>query len=228
MDVVYSETGRDRDGKGYVARLLAVVDAKPCASFVEFENGGDLKTAVDKLNDREFKGATVSCTQDVSGGPPIHAFDHVDLLMQIRPQIQEERPMDKTYRQRSPPGRGRYGAPGADEFYDRSRPPPRPYSPRGYNRERSPRGRPDDYYGRADYGRRTPPRGDPYGPPPPRREPYGHDPYDRAAPPPPPRGYNDPYARNGDPYAARPRSPPRAGYGGYGGGYGGYDDRRYW
>jgi len=178
VDVVYSETGRDRDGKG----------------FVEFENGADLKTAVEKLDKREFKGATVHCSQD----------------------IQDERPADKSYRQRSPP-RGRYGAPSADDYYSRG--PPRGYSPRGYNRERSPRGRPDDYYGRGDYGRRTPPR-DPYGPPmPPRREPYGYDPYDRGGPP-PPRGYADPYARNGDPYTGRPRTPPR---GTYGSGYPAYE-----
>ena len=37
-------------------------------SFVEFENGADLKTAVEKLDKREFKGATVHCSQDVSAG----------------------------------------------------------------------------------------------------------------------------------------------------------------
>ncbi|KIW23746.1 uncharacterized protein PV07_11924 [Cladophialophora immunda] len=178
LDVVYSETGRDRDGKG----------------FVEFETSSDLKTAVEKLDGQTFKGATVHCTLD----------------------IQEERPDNRSYRQRSPP-RGRYGP--ADD-YDRRGPPPRGWSPRGY-RERSPGRRPpiDDYYDRG-YGRRTPPRD--YGPPPPRR--YDPDPYDPRGPPPPPiRGYGDPYARGGDPYG-RPRSPPRYGYSG---GYGGYDDRRY-
>ncbi|KIX99945.1 uncharacterized protein Z520_04583 [Fonsecaea multimorphosa CBS 102226] len=178
LDVVYSETGRDRDGKG----------------FVEFETSSDLKTAVEKLDGQTFKGATVHCTLD----------------------IQEERPDNRSYRQRSPP-RGRYGP--ADD-YDRRGPPPRGWSPRGY-RERSPGRRPpiDDYYDRG-YGRRTPPRD--YGPPPPRR--YDPDPYDPRGPPPPPiRGYGDPYARGGDPYA-RPRSPPRYSYSG---GYGGYDDRRY-
>ncbi|ETN41215.1 uncharacterized protein HMPREF1541_03150 [Cyphellophora europaea CBS 101466] len=184
LDVVYSETGRDREGKGYYG-------------FVEFETSADLKSAVEKLDGREFKGATVHCT----------------------PDIQDERPDARSYRQRSPP-RGRN-----DDYYDRRGPPPPPrgWSPRGY-RERSPGRRPpppvDDYYGRDGYGRRTPPRGD-YGPPPRRYD----DPYDARGPPPPPgRGYSDPYARGGDPYA-RPRSPPR-GYG-YGGGYGGYEDRRY-
>ncbi|ERF69412.1 hypothetical protein EPUS_05957 [Endocarpon pusillum Z07020] len=194
LDVVYSETGRDRDGKG----------------FVEFETAKDLSTAVEKLDNHEFKGTTVHCVSD----------------------IQEERPQrDMGYRSRTPPRR--YGPPGFDEPYDRRGPPPRGYSPRGYPRERSPgRGRYDDY-GR-DYGRRSPPLprgrlddGYGHGPPPPRRAPYEHDPYDRRGPP-PPGGYPDPY-RSGDPYA-RPRSPlPR--YGG-GGGYGGYEDgaypRRYW
>jgi len=179
LDVVYSETGRNRDGKG----------------FVEFETAADLKTAVEKLDGQVFKGATVHCVSDV----------------------QDERPDARSYRQRSPT-RGRYG-PGDD--YDR-RPPPRGWSPRGY-RERSPGRRPpgDDYYYDRGYGRRSPPRD--YGPPPARR--YDEPPYDGRGPPPPPvRGYGDPYARNGDPYA-RPRSPPR-GYP-YAGSYGGYDDRRY-
>ncbi|KAL8661799.1 MAG: hypothetical protein Q9202_005296 [Teloschistes flavicans] len=42
LDVVYSEVGRDRDGKG----------------FVEFETASDLKTAVEKLDNNDFKGAT--------------------------------------------------------------------------------------------------------------------------------------------------------------------------
>ncbi|KAI9873721.1 MAG: hypothetical protein M1830_010676 [Pleopsidium flavum] len=50
LDVVYSETGRERDGKG----------------FVEFETAADLRTAVEKLDGREFKGARVSCIPDVS------------------------------------------------------------------------------------------------------------------------------------------------------------------
>jgi len=178
LDVVYSETGRDREGKGY--------------GFVEFETSADLKSAVEKLDGKEFKGATVHCT----------------------PDIQDERPDARSYRQRSP-ARGRY-----DDYYDRRGPPPpaRGWSPRGY-RERSPGRRPpvDDYYDRG-YGRRTPPPRD-YGPPPRR---YDPDPYDARGPPPPARGY-EPYQRTGDPYG-RPRTPPR-GY--YGGGYGSYDERRY-
>ncbi|KAL9581777.1 MAG: hypothetical protein Q9212_003694 [Teloschistes hypoglaucus] len=53
LDVVYSEVGRDRDGKG----------------FVEFETAGDLKTAVEKLDNNDFKGTTVRCLADVSTVP---------------------------------------------------------------------------------------------------------------------------------------------------------------
>lgn len=33
--------------------------------FVEFDTAADLKTAVEKLDGREFKGARVTCTADV-------------------------------------------------------------------------------------------------------------------------------------------------------------------
>ncbi|KAI4275898.1 MAG: hypothetical protein LQ337_002863 [Flavoplaca oasis] len=55
LDVVYSEVGRDRDGKG----------------FVEFETAADLKVAVDKLDNNEFKGATVGCVSDVCPDPTL-------------------------------------------------------------------------------------------------------------------------------------------------------------
>ncbi|KAI9792827.1 MAG: hypothetical protein M1816_001559 [Peltula sp. TS41687] len=180
LDVVYSETGRERDGRG----------------FVEFETEADLKTAVEKLDGREFKGARVSCVADVS---PTDG------------RVPRER-----YRSRSPPRRG---YPPHDD-YDRR---PRGYSPprhgyrnrtpphRGYydSRYRSPprRGPPMDEYG-------APRRGyeeyDARGPPPPRRgyeadAPYTnghHRPYDG---PPSPRG--------------RPRSPPYHDYGRRGAGY---------
>ena len=35
------------------------------ARFVEFETAGDLKVAVDKLDNQEFKGASVRCLADV-------------------------------------------------------------------------------------------------------------------------------------------------------------------
>ena len=49
LDVVYSEVGRGNDGRG----------------FVEFETSADMKTAVEKLNETDFKGAIVSCIADV-------------------------------------------------------------------------------------------------------------------------------------------------------------------
>ncbi|KAK9415275.1 putative pre-mrna splicing factor protein [Seiridium unicorne] len=50
LDVVYSETGRDGKGSG---------------SFVEFETEADLRSAVEKLDQREFKGQRVTCAADV-------------------------------------------------------------------------------------------------------------------------------------------------------------------
>ena len=35
------------------------------ARFVEFETAGDLKIAVDKLDNQDFKGASVRCLADV-------------------------------------------------------------------------------------------------------------------------------------------------------------------
>ncbi|PGH23333.1 hypothetical protein AJ80_02585 [Polytolypa hystricis UAMH7299] len=172
LDVVYSETGRDHDGRG----------------FVEFETVNDLKTAVEKLDGRDFKGSRVTCTQDI--------------------QSQDDRPPRDPYRSRSPIRRG----PPAHDDWDR-RPPPRGYSPRGHYRERSPPPR-RDYYERDGYGRRTPPppprsRVDDYPPP---RRPY-EDPYDARGPP--PRHYDDPYMSSRQ--YGRPRSPPppRGEYGGY-------------
>ncbi|KAK1771840.1 hypothetical protein QBC33DRAFT_169492 [Phialemonium atrogriseum] len=165
LDVVYSETGRNSNGEG----------------FVEFETAADLRTAVEKLDGREFKGQRVTCVANTQPDPP---------------------PRDRA-RSRSP-GRRPY-APPADD-YDR-RGPPRGgagYSPRrdgGYRdgyRDRSPR---RDYYDdRSRY--RSPPRrgppGDDYPAPPPRGR-YD-DPYRRDYPP-------DPYV-NGRPYD-RPPPPPR-------------------
>lgn len=37
--------------------------------FVEFETANDLKTAVEKLDGREFKGSRVSCIADVRTSP---------------------------------------------------------------------------------------------------------------------------------------------------------------
>ncbi|KAI9864429.1 MAG: hypothetical protein M1824_005132 [Vezdaea acicularis] len=145
VDVVYSETGRERD-KGYV----------------EFETEADLMTAIEKLNNTDFKDTTVTCVAQIS------------------------EPTTREYpRRRSRSPRGRYPPP---EGYDRRRgytPPPRdPY------RARSPPRR-DEYYRRGyerePYGDPYPPRpgrgyDDPYyaRPRDPYREPYassGYPPY---------------------------------------------------
>ncbi|KAL9942925.1 hypothetical protein D7B24_002870 [Verticillium nonalfalfae] len=167
LDVVYSETGRDGNGRG----------------FVEFETAADLRTAVEKLDGREFKGKPVNCVADTQPDIP---------------------PRDNRGRSRSPNGRRPPPPPPVDD-YDR-RGPPRGYSPRAYRdgyRDRSPR---REYYDeRARY--RSPPRRpmDDYPPPPPRGR-YD-DPYRRDYPPPPP----DPYANSRPPYERPPRDfpPPR-------------------
>ncbi|KAJ5892025.1 uncharacterized protein N7473_008253 [Penicillium subrubescens] len=166
LDVVYSETGREQ-GRG----------------FVEFETANDLKTAVEKLDQHEFKGSRVTCVADI--------------------QSHEDRPYRDPYRSRSP----RRPYPPMDE-YDRRFPAPRGYSPRDHYRERSPAPMRPGYYDRDGYGRRTPPRPRMEDYPPPRR-PY-EDPYDARGPPPPPRHYDDPYLA-ARPYG-RPRSPPRSDY----------------
>jgi len=199
---VYSEVGRERDGKG----------------FVEYETQADLRNAVEKLDNREFKGSTVRCVSDVSDPPPDFGRGRP-----YRPYgAQDDRRGDR-FRSRSPPGRRGYMPPPDD--YDYRRPPPRGYSPRREDyRRRSPPSR--GYYDDRDRYPRSPPHGarapsddypprprypnDAYGAPPPRRgyepDPYmnGHGarPYDAAARPPSP--------------GRRPRSPPgRSGYDGY-------------
>ncbi|KAK3316106.1 putative methyltransferase-domain-containing protein [Apodospora peruviana] len=176
LDVVYSETGRNGNGEG----------------FVEFETAGDLRTAVEKLDNREFKGQRVVCVANTQ--PDIPRGDRARSRSPRRPHM-----------------------PPVDD-YDR-RGPPRAWSPRrgeGYReayRDRSPPPR-RDYYEDRRGGYRSPPRrvpaddyvaprggryDDPYRPPrdyPP--DPYmnGRAPYDRRPPPPdfPPRdgGYPRP------------------------------------
>ncbi|KAK6851294.1 hypothetical protein PG990_007808 [Apiospora arundinis] len=176
LDVVYSETGREGNGRG----------------FVEFENAADLRTAVEKLDNREFKGQRVTCVAD----------------------IQAEVPGRDRGRSRSPRGRGPHnGGPPGDEY---RRGPPRGggYGDRGYSprrddyrdgyRDRSPRGR-GEYYDERRYGRSPPRRGPPMDDYPPPRGRY-EDPYRRDYGPPP-----DPYV-NGRPYDRPPRDfPPRDG-----------------
>ncbi|KAK8069716.1 hypothetical protein PG994_006332 [Apiospora phragmitis] len=137
LDVVYSETGREGNGRG----------------FVEFENAADLRTAVEKLDSREFKGQRVTCIAD----------------------IQAEVPGRDRGRSRSPRGRGPHnGGPPGDDY---RRGPPRGYGDRGYSprrddyrdgyRDRSPRGR-GEYYDERRYGRSPPRRGPPMDDYPPR------------------------------------------------------------
>ncbi|KAH8666668.1 hypothetical protein BX600DRAFT_436056 [Xylariales sp. PMI_506] len=190
LDVVYSETGRDGNGRG---------------SFVEFETAADLRTAIEKLDGREFKGQRVTCVAD------------------------PDPPARDRYRSRSPRGRGGpYNGGAPPEDYRRG--PPKAYSPRREDyRDRSPRPR-GEYYDDRRYGRSPPRRGPPMDDYPPPRGRYD-DPYRRDyGPPPDPYG---PGGRG--PYDRPPRDfPPReAGYGaprdgGYGPRDGGYprDDYR--
>ncbi|KAK4542187.1 hypothetical protein LTR36_007034 [Oleoguttula mirabilis] len=195
LDVVYSEVNRERDpagGKG----------------FVEYETAADLATAVEKLDNHDFKGSNVRCISD--------------------PQTDIPRPRER-FRSRSPGPRGRgYGGPPPDDYYDRRGAPPRGYSPRRDDyRRRSPP--PRGYYDDPRDDRYGPPRGgrppvDEYAPPP-----RGRYPDDRYGAPPPPRGaYPDEPYMNGhgrEPYGRPPVSPRRDGRA-----YerGGYEPRPYW
>ncbi|KAK8192708.1 hypothetical protein M8818_007880 [Zalaria obscura] len=218
LDVVYSEVGRDRDAEGMGK------------GFVEYETANDLAQAVEKLDNREFKGVTVRCISDVWSSL-LMSTNGSHILLQ--PQSEIPRSREPRYRSRSPGYRGRgYGGPPPDDYY-RGRGPPRGYSPRRDDYRRRTPPPPRDYYDRRGdpYTRSPPPprgRGPPMDDYPPPRRPYPEDAY--GAPPPPPRGrYEpDPYMNGHDrpPYAGRPASPPppRRDRG-----YGGYDDRRpYW
>lgn len=197
LDVVYSETPRDGNGRG----------------FVEFETGTDLRTAVEKLDGREFKNQRVTCVAETQADTPARH--------------------DRN-RSRSP-GAGGSRRPYVPSFDDYRRGHPRGYSPRrddAYRdayRDRSPR---RDYYDDRRGGYRSPPRGtrppppmDDY-PPPPRGGRYD-DPYRRDYPPPP-----DPYMNGRPPYDRPPPPrdfppPERGGYRDSGYGAGRYDERSY-
>ncbi|KZZ96725.1 pre-mRNA splicing factor [Moelleriella libera RCEF 2490] len=182
LDVVYSETGRDSNGRG----------------FVEYETAADLRTAVEKLDGREFKGNRVQCISDT------------------QPDVPQR---DGRGRSSSPPGGGRGRRPHMPQRFDDydRRGPPRGHSPRrdpgayGY-RDRSPR---REYYDERAPRYRSPPRGP--APVEDYPQPRGRydDPYRRDYPPPP----ADPYT-NGRGYERPPRDfpprepayPPRDGY----------------
>ncbi|PHH85057.1 hypothetical protein CDD83_976 [Cordyceps sp. RAO-2017] len=196
LDVVYSETGRDSNGRG----------------FVEFETAADLRTAVEKLDGREFKGNRVQCVADTQPDMPPR-----DRGRSRSPGRRPYMPPFEEYDRRVPPrgaggsssggaggGGGGTGGGGGGTGYS----PRRETGQYGY-RDRSPR---REYYeDRARY--RSPPRRPVDDYPPPRAR-YD-DPYRRDYPPPPP----DPYA-NGRAYDRPPRDfpprepayPPRDGY----------------
>ena len=78
---MYSEVPRERDGKGYATNFSRVLNAGLTGcSFVEFESPGDLKTAVEKLDQSEFKGATVTCVSDVSVKPHVSVLSEIDVV----------------------------------------------------------------------------------------------------------------------------------------------------
>jgi len=167
LDVVYSETGRDRDGKG---------------SFVEFETAADLKTAVEKLDGREFKGVRVTCVADTQPDIPRD---------QRRSRSPGRRPYPDDYDRRGPSRGYSPRREGGGGYRDRS-PPRRGYyddDRRGYRSPPRARGPIDDY---------PPPRGrfeDPYRrdyPPDPYMNGHGRPPYDRG-----PRDYPPPRERRG-------------------------------
>ncbi|KAK5278220.1 hypothetical protein LTR40_009429, partial [Exophiala xenobiotica] len=166
LDVVYSETGRERDGKG----------------FVEFETPADLKTAVEKLDGQTFKGATVHCIADIQEERP----DARSYRQRSPPRGRH--PTDDYYDRRGPPPRG-WSPRGYRERSPGRRPPMDDYYDRGYGRRTPPRDYgppPPRRYDADPYDARGPP------PPPPARgygDPYARngDPY--ARPRSPPRGY---------------------------------------
>lgn len=184
LDVVYSETGRERDGKG----------------FVEFETSADLKTAVEKLDGQNFKNATVHCTADIQEERP----DARSYRQRSPPRGRYGPPED--WDRRPPPPRG-YSPRGYRERSPGRRPPPDDYYDRGYGRRSPPRG-----YDRPPPPSRYDDPYDNRGPPPPARgygDPYARngDPY--ARPRSPPR--YGPYPSGGGgsgyppPYEERPR-----------------------
>ncbi|KAK3333846.1 hypothetical protein B0T19DRAFT_355925 [Cercophora scortea] len=181
LDVVYSETGRNGNGEG----------------FVEFETAADLRTAVEKLDNREFKGQRVTCVSNTQ--PDVPRGDRARSRSPRRPHPPPVDDYDRRIHPRGPYSPRRDGY--RDGYRDRSPPPPRRdyYDDRRGYRSPPRRGPVDDY---------APPRGrydDPYRAPrdyPPDPYANGRPPYDRRPPPAefPPR---DPYPR--EPY------PPRGG-----------------
>ncbi|ROV96616.1 hypothetical protein VPNG_09001 [Cytospora leucostoma] len=161
-DVVYSETGRNANGEG----------------FVEFETAADLKKAVEALDGREFKELRVTCVANTQ--PDLPPRDGRGRSRS--PGARRPYPPRDDWDRRGPPPAG--WSPRRDGYRDgyRDRSPRRDYYD-DRSRYRSPprRGPVDDY---------PPPRGrydDPYRRDYPPPDPYmnGRGPYDR----PPPRDF---------------------------------------
>lgn len=248
LDVVYSEVNRERDpnggGKGYVTQLWQFDLRKTdigARSYVEYETAADLASAVEKLDNAEFKGSTVRCISDVSLTNPLSCTHKSPVTEFLQPHSEIPRQRDHRPRSRSPGyrggGRGHGGYPPDDYYghYDRRGPPRGGYSPRRDDyRRRSPppRGYYDDHQRDDRYGppRRGPPPMDDY-PPPPRGRYPPEDRYGGPPPGPPQRGYEDPYANgHGHGHGREPyRGPPSPPHRREGRGYdrGGYDSRPY-
>ncbi|KAF3761341.1 hypothetical protein M406DRAFT_294885 [Cryphonectria parasitica EP155] len=158
-DVVYSETGRNSNGEG----------------FVEFETAADLKKAVEALHDRDFKDHRVTCVANAQPDVP-----RVERGRSRSPGARRPYPARDDWDRRGPPPGG--FSPRRDPYRDgyRERSPRRDYyDDRARYRSPPRRGGIDDY---------PPPRGrydDPYRRDYPPPDPYmgGRPPYDR----PPPR-----------------------------------------
>ncbi|KAJ9151270.1 Pre-mRNA splicing factor [Pleurostoma richardsiae] len=163
LDVVYSETGRNGNGEG----------------FVEFETAADLKKAVDALDGRDFKEQRVTCVANTQPDPPAR-----DSRNRSRsPNGRRPYPPPRDDYDRRAPAPGGY-SPRRDGYRDgyRDRSPPRRdyYDDRARYRSPPRRGPVDDY---------PPPRGrydDPYRRDYPPPDPYAAPrPYER----PPPRDF---------------------------------------
>ena len=64
-------------GESCDAPTTSIVANKDHVSFVEFETAADLKTAVEKLDNQDFKGANVHCTADVClSTPKLRLYDY--------------------------------------------------------------------------------------------------------------------------------------------------------
>jgi len=173
---------------------------------VEYETLNDLQSAVEKLDNREFKSQVVHCVAD----PQDERTFYRDRRRSRSPGPYRGRnggypqgPQDEYEGYGRPPRRGH--SPRRDDYRRRS-PPPREYYDRGYPRSPrgGPRGPPIDDYPQPPRPRYYEDAYDPRGAPPPRRGPY-EDPYMA------PHGHGRPAYGGGQP-SPRRRSPGRQPY----------------